>query len=216
MTRLPLFPLNTVLLPNTTLPLHVFEERYKTMIGRCIEERTPFGAVLIRSGEEAGGEAEPHEMGCTARIVQVQRLPDGRMNLLTFGEQRFRIVSLDRSEAYLQGEVELLESTGIDAPEVEELSARVSALFGEHFRLVLALTGQWMRKLDLPAEADVLADFLGGNLNLPVEEKQALLETLSVPERLSRLDVLLGDRIRTLTERWEEKRRKKFAGGVLN
>ena len=216
MERLPLFPLNTVLLPNTTLPLHVFEERYKTMIGRCIEERTPFGVVLIRSGEEAGGEAEPHEVGCTARIMQVQRLPDGRMNLLTFGEQRFRIVRLDRSEAYLQGNVELLDSGDVDAPEVPEAAARVTALFGEHFRLVLALTGQWMRKLDLPTEADVLADFLGGNLHLPVEEKQALLETLSVPERLSRLEELLGDRIRTLTERWEEKRRKKFAGGVLN
>lgn len=214
--NLPLFPLNTVLLPHSTLPLHIFEERYKTMIGRCIDEQAPFGVVLIRSGEEVGGDAEPRETGCTARIVQVQRQPDGGMNLLVIGEQRFRIESLARSETYLQGSVELLESTDADAPEVEELAPRVAALFGEHFRLVLALTGQWMRALDLPSEPDVLADFIGGNLELPVDQKQALLELLSVPERLSRLAVIISERIRVLTERWEEKRRKQFAGGVLN
>lgn len=214
--RLPLFPLNTVLLPHTTLPLHIFEERYKTMIARCIDEQSPFGVVLIRSGEEVGGDAEPQDIGCTARIVQVERQPDGRMNLLAFGEQRFRIQSLDRSEAYLQGEVELLASTDADAAEVEELAPRISALFGEHFRLVLALSGQWMRALDLPSDPDVLADFIGGNLELPVERKQKLLETLSVPERMSRLAVIMGARIRVLTERLEEKRRKQFGRGVMN
>jgi len=186
------------------------------MIGRCIEERAPFGVVLIKSGEEVGGEAEPHEVGCTARVVQVQRLPDGKMNLLAYGDDRLRIAGLDRSEAYLQGDVELLESTDVDASGVDDAAARVSALFGEQFRLVLALTGQWMRELDLPEEPDVLADFLAGNLDLPVEERQSLLETLSVPARLARLTDLLGDRIRTLTERWEEKRRSQFLGERLN
>ena len=214
--RLPLFPLNTVLLPHTTLPLRIFEERYKTMIGRCIEERAPFGVVLIRSGEEVGGAAEPYETGCTARIVQVERQPDGGMNLLAIGEQRFRIKSLDHSEPYLQGDVELLESKNADAPEIEELAPRVAALFGEHFRLVLALTGQWMRELELPSDAGMLADFIGGNLELPIEQKQELLETLPVPERMSRLAVILGVRIRALTQRWEEKQRKRFGRGVLN
>jgi Lon protease-like protein len=214
--RLPLFPLNTVLLPNTTLPLHIFEERYKTMINRCIEERAPFGVVLIRSGEEVGGDAEPYEIGCTARIVQIDRRPDGRMNLLTFGDDRFRILSLDRSAPYLQGDVELLASTDVEAPEVTDLTARVVALFREHFRLVLALTGQWLREFDLPKEPEVLADFLAGNLELPVEKKQELLETLSVPVRLERLTGILGERIRVLSERWEEKRRKQFGRGVLN
>ena len=214
--RLSLFPLNTVLLPHTTLPLHIFEERYKTMIGRCIDERAPFGVVLIKSGEEVGGDAEPHETGCTARIVQLERQPDGGMNLLAIGEQRFRIESLDRSEAYLQGNVVLLESADTDAPEIEELAPRIAALFGEHFRLVLALTGQWMRALDLPTDPDMLADFIGGNLELPVDQKQELLEMLSVPERMSRLAIILGERIRVLSERWDEKRRKQFGRGVLN
>jgi len=214
--RLPLFPLNTVLLPHTTLPLHIFEDRYKTMIGRCIEEQAPFGVVLIRSGEEVGGDAEPHEIGCTARIVQVQRLSDGQMNIVTFGEQRFRVNSLDRSEAYLQGDVELLESTGVGAPEVGPLAPRLAALFTEHFKLSLALTGQWMRLPDLPLDPDVLADFLGGSLELPSSQKQSLLEELSVPERLSHLAVILAERIRVLTERWDEKRQKQFGRGVMN
>jgi hypothetical protein len=214
--KLPLFPLNTVLLPNTTLPLHIFEERYRLMINRCIEERAPFGVVLIRSGKEAGGDAEPRDIGCTARIAQLQRQPDGRMNLIALGEQRFRIDSLDRSEPYLQGEVELLDSTETLAPEVRDLADGVSALFGEHFKLSLAMTGQWMRTLDLPSDADVLADFIAGNLELPVEQKQSLLETLSLPARLNRLAEVLGDRIAELTQRWEEKREKQFGRGVMN
>jgi Lon protease-like protein len=213
---LPLFPLKTVLFPNTTLPLHIFEERYRTMIGRCIDQRTPFGVVLIRSGEEVGEAAEPFDIGTTARIIHVETLPDGRMNAIAFGQQRFRICSLDKSESFLQGEVELLDSTGLDAPENDLLVARTSGLFTEHFRLVLAISGQWMRGVDLPSDAAVLSDFLAGNLDLPVEERQPLLEMLSVPERLSRLAVLMGERLRALSERWESERREKFAGARLN
>jgi len=214
--RLPLFPLRTVLFPHTTVPLHIFEERYKLMIGRCIEQRSPFGVVLIRSGEEAGGSAEPHDAGTTARIARVQRLPDGKLNLVAYGERRFRIFALDTSEPYLQADVEFLESEDVDAPEVDAAAARVASLFGEQLRLVLAISGQWTRRLDLPSDADALADFVAGNAELPPKEKQALLETLSLPVRLSRLAVLLGDRVRALTELWEEQRRKKFAGERLN
>lgn len=216
MERLPLFPLNSVLFPSTTVPLHVFEERYKRMIGRCLEARASFGVVLIRSGEEVGGPAEPHDVGTSARIARVQRLPDGRMNLIVLGERRFRIVALDSSEPYLHGDVEFLSSEDVDAPEVEDAAQRVAALFGEQLRLVLAISGQWMRRLDLPSDHDTLSDFIAGNVDLPASEKQELLETVSLPARLSRLAVLLGDRIRALTQRWEEKRRKKFAGAALN
>ena len=221
MERLPLFPLNTVLFPHTTMPLHVFEERYKLMIGRCLEARSPlrasaFGVVLIRSGDEVGGPAEPHDIGTSARVVQVQRLPDGRMNLLVLGERRFRILALDTTEPYLQGDVEWLSSEAVDAPDVDEAAQRVTALFGEQFRLVLAVTGQWVRRLDLPSDPDTLADFVAGNLDLPPLAKQELLEQLSLPARLAHLSELLGERIRALTDRWDERRRKKFAGAVLN
>ena len=216
MERLPLFPLRTVLFPGMPFPLRVFEERYKLMIGRCLEERAPFGVVLIRSGEEVGGAAEPHEFGTTARIARVQRLEEGRLNLIALGERRFRIALLDDSEPYLVGDVSYPESEDGDTPEAEEEAHQVSALFGEQFRLRMAVTGQWMRQLDLPADPETLADFVAYQLDAQPATKQELLETLSVPARLHREADLLGERIRELTERWEERRRERFAGSALN
>jgi Lon protease-like protein len=82
---LRLFPLQTVLFPGMRLPIHVFEERYQLMIRECIEEDAPFGVLLIKSGAEVGAPAVPHDLGTTARILQVQYLDDGRMNIFTLG-----------------------------------------------------------------------------------------------------------------------------------
>ncbi len=103
---LPLFPLNSVLFPGVPIFLHIFEERYKQMINRCISQRKPFGVVLIEEGVEVGGSAEPHEVGCSAEIVKVERLPDGRMNIVAIGQNRFRVLSTSQQQLYLQGEVE--------------------------------------------------------------------------------------------------------------
>jgi Lon protease-like protein len=216
MERLPLFPLRTVLFPGVALPIHVFEERYRTMIGRCIDERAPFGVALIRSGEEVGGPADPFETGCTASIARVQRLPDGKLNLIVLGERRFRIAALDSSEAYLVGDVEFVESAEVDTPEAREEADRVAALFGEQSRLKMAITGQWSRRLNLPDEPGALADFVAGNMDASPLAKQALLEQLNVPERLRMEADLLGERIRTLNERWERAHREKFTGAALN
>ena len=216
MERLPLFPLDTVLFPKQVLPLHIFEERYKTMIGRCIEEGAPFGVVLIRSGNQVGGDAVPHDVGTTARIARVQRLPDGKINLITLGRDRFRVLSLDRSEPFLTGEVEYLVSEAAEGGAVPREADRVAALFAEQFRLVMAVSNQWTRELNLPGEADALADFVAAQIEVPADVKQELLETLSVLDRLRRESELLGELIRTLTERWEEDKRKRFAGAGLN
>ncbi len=216
MDRLPLFPLRTVLFPGMALPLHIFEERYRLMIGRCVDERSPFGVVLIRSGEEVGGAAEPHDIGTTARIVSVQRLEDGRMNLVALGEQRFRILQLDSGEPYLTGDVEYLHSEETDATTLREEAPRVAALFGERLRLSLAIAGEWTRSIDLPSDPDTLADFVASQLELPATTKQELLETLPVLTRLRREAELLGEQVRSLSERWEERRKERFAGGALN
>ena len=138
------------------------------------------------------------------------------MNLTALGERRFRIVRLSDSEPYLVGDVTYLESADVDASEAEEEAQRVAALFGEQFRLVMAITGQWVRRLKLPSDPDALADFVASQTDLPPPKKQELLETLSVPDRLRRESDLLGERIRALSERWEERRRKTFAGAALN
>ena len=115
MERIPLFPLNTVLFPKQGFPLHIFEERYKQMIQRCVDDSLPFGVVLIESGEEVGGEAIPHKVGTTAEITAMERLQDGRMNLIAMGRSRFRIFALDRNEAYLQGDIEYLDTVDATA-----------------------------------------------------------------------------------------------------
>ena len=216
MVRIPLFPLNTVLFPHAPQRLHIFEERYKLMIGRCIDERAPFGVVLIRSGEEVGGQAEPYDIGTTASITHVQRLPDGRTNILALGTRRFRILDLDHSQPYLQANVEELSSEDVDTLDAEADAERVAALFSEQYRLLMAVTGQWVRSVGLPNEPDRLADFVAAHVDLPPPIKQELLETLSVPGRLHREADLLGDLIRELTKRWEESRRERFAGTALN
>src|SRR5579859_3037980 len=108
---MPLFPLEQVVLfPGMSLPLRIFEERYKVMIGACQVTDQVFGVVLIHSGREVGEPAEPEPVGCTARMVRVDRIPDGRMHILTIGEQRFRLLGHARAmaEGYLVGDVQLL------------------------------------------------------------------------------------------------------------
>lgn len=124
MPDIPLFPLNTVLFPGMQVKLHIFEERYKLMINHCIESGTPFGIVLISSGLEAlGPVATPCEVGCSAKIIEVQKLPLERMNIVAVGHERFRIRSLDRSNPYLVGEVNFF-SPRDDHPNLMRLFSR--------------------------------------------------------------------------------------------
>ena len=106
MVELPLFPLNTVLFPTAPLTLHIFEERYKEMVSRCIAEDIPFGVVLIREGQEVGSPALPFEVGTTAQIVSVEKLLQGRMNLIAVGRERFRLLDTSHARPYLVGRVE--------------------------------------------------------------------------------------------------------------
>src|SRR5712691_9382458 len=114
---LPLFPLEQVVLfPGMSLPMHIFEERYKVMIGACQVTDQLFGVLLIKSGSEVGAPAQPERVGCTARMLRIDRLPDGRMTILTIGETRFRLLGPARvmPEGYLVGDVRHLP----DAPAV--------------------------------------------------------------------------------------------------
>ena len=141
MHDLPIFPLNTVLFPGMQLKLHIFEERYKLMIRRCIHDETPFGVVLIRSGREGQGPvAITHEVGCTAKIIEVQKLPFDRMNIVAVGQRRFRVRALDHSKPYLLADVEYF------APrEDDQLAMRQ---FGRNLRPLI------IRYLEILAEAE--------------------------------------------------------------
>ncbi|MBI1884783.1 MAG: LON peptidase substrate-binding domain-containing protein [Chloroflexi bacterium] len=208
--ELPLFPLNTVLFPGAAIPLHVFEERYKLLTKRCLENNEPFGVALIRSGEEAGGPADPFPIGTTARIVRVQQAEEGRLNLIAVGGQRFRIQSLVHKEPYLVGEVDTLDS--VDENAARDLAGTVGSLFAEYYRLYLALSDQWTRAIGLPGSPADLSDFVAARLPVGLWVKQRLLETLSVPERLSLEVDILSDTIRNLTVRVAAARAEKWRG----
>lgn len=215
--ELPLFPLNSVLFPGATLPLHIFEERYKLMIGRCLQSGSPFGVLLIRSGNEVGEATEPFEVGTTARIVRVQRLDEGRMNLVCLGERRFRLLRKLRETPYLVGEVEPLDSTDIEGEDVAELAETVAALFAEYYRIYLAVSNQWARQIGMPGGAAELADFVGSRLAVSLWTKQRLLEELSVRRRLDMELETLSDAIREMTPKVDAARAQRWrALGVMN
>jgi len=104
---LPLFPLNMVLFPGQLLPLHIFEPRYRVLVEECLSARLAFGVVLIREGQEAGEQAASFDVGTTARISQVERLPDGRMNIMSVGETRFKVKAFHHDRPFLTGDVDV-------------------------------------------------------------------------------------------------------------
>jgi Lon protease-like protein len=129
--ELPLFPLHSVLCPGVALPLHIFEERYRLMVGRCIDRGEPFGVVLIREGRDTGPlDGRIASVGSTAIISEVNRYPDGRLDIMTVGGRRFHITAIDRDhEPYLVGEVEILEEPLGDGAAARRLAQRVSKRF---------------------------------------------------------------------------------------
>jgi uncharacterized protein len=215
--ELPLFPLNTVLFPGALLPLHIFEERYKQMIARCIDEQRPFGVLLIRRGDEAGETAEPFDIGTTAHIARIDELEEGKMDLVCLGGKRFRTVRLVSEEPYLTGEIEFLSSTSTDDPKAKELSDDAGSLFAEYVRLYLAISNQWARSVEMPGEPDGLADFIGARLGVAPQVKQRLLEELSARTRLALEVQILGEAIREMTPRVDEARIMRWHGfAVMN
>ena len=136
--ELPLFPLHTVLCPGVALPLHIFEDRYRTLVERCIERDEPFGVVLIRNGRDTGPlNGEIAGVGTTALIRQAGRYPDGRFDIVTIGGSRFRIDGVDRErEPYLVGQVELLPEPIGEPIAARRLATRVSERFLRYLELV--------------------------------------------------------------------------------
>ena len=183
----PLFPLHHVLFPFIPLQLHVFEERYRVMINHCIDTSRPFGVVLIREGEEVGEVATPHDVGCLARILGVQRLDDGRMYLIAAGEQRFRL--LDYVEAdlpYLIGKVEFLDDMPHETDEMllAARTHRVKESFIEYLVRLAHRTNREVPEMDLPEDPAQLSFCIAAVAQFTPLEKQHLLEMTNVAERL--------------------------------
>ncbi len=210
--ELPLFPLNLVLLPGMNLPLHIFEERYKLMIGRCVEKEAPFGILLISEGQEAGGGATPFDVGTTARITQVERLEDGRMNLVVRGERRFRMVENLGESPYLVGRVEYLPEE--EGTLTKEVLRRTRELFMEYAQGVVGLRGGWVKEAKIPQDPSRLSYAIAQYLELPGRLRQRLLESPTTAERLTQEIPLLEREVEWIKE--EMVKRNPFKGPRLN
>jgi Lon protease-like protein len=170
---LPLFPLDVVLFPGTPLPLHIFEPRYKEMIGECLAQHRTFG--VVRAVEHGLA-----EIGCTAEIVTVvKEYPDGRLDLVSEGRQRFELLRVNQERSFLQAEVAMIDDEPGTPAQAD--AARAVQLHSE----LLAIAGA---KQDLPAANPSLLSFhLAGSVPLDLDFKQRLLSLRSEAERLTLL-----------------------------
>ena len=199
---LPLFPLNTVLFPRMALPLHIFEPRYREMIQRCIDEEIGFGVVLIKSGDEVGATAEPYSVGTVARILDAKRLTDGKLNLVTMGVVRIRILQTANDHPYLSGEIERWEDDMGDVRALPGVTRVAHQIFKEYVRDLVELSGAEIdaNKQIAPDDPQILSYSIAVNLQIPNEDKQALLEMDTVEARL-RYEITLLEREREFLKR---------------
>ncbi len=181
--ELPIFPLNIVLFPGAELPLHIFEPRYRLMISECYSEKKPFGVVLVRPESEYLLE-EPYPVGTMAEIEVLDRLEDGRMNLIARGLQRFRILSQHREKPYLSALVEIYEDIAEPGQTLLTCADKARNLFSAYLEVLLEVVGKQDIQFSLPDEPEELSHFIAYFLDLQDEKKQHFLELTSTVQRL--------------------------------
>jgi len=205
--RIPLFPLNVVLLPGATLPLHIFEPRYRQMVRRCVDEKSEFGLLLALPKGIV-------RVGCTAQVTEVvKRYNDGRMDIITVGRSPFRITQLVNADAYakdglLEGDVDFLDDR--DARVEPRMQSELTRLYEVCHTLVFD---------DYPrnsaAEAtECLSFIVAATLPLDLMWKQQLLELRSEADRQERLVGYLREWAPHLQK--QEKSRARAGGSSIN
>ena len=217
LSELPLFPLNDVVLfPGMRLPLHIFEERYKEMIGRCSEQDIPFGVLLIKEGQEVGEPAEPVSVGTTARIAEVHSLAEGRMNIVSRGEQRFRVVEIIQQVPYLVGLVQYIEDQPGEIADV--LVQQIRKEFVDFLTHQATIAGGWNSSVNVVEDStqlftDVMSS-LSASVSLPKELRQKLLESPTTQQQLEMLLPILSRSVQLMQEQVEKN--NPFRGARLN
>lgn len=185
---LPLFPLGAVLYPGMLLPLHIFEERYRQLVRDLLDGPEPsrFGVIAIRKGRETGigGVQSLYEIGCTAALRRVDEHEDGRYDIVAVGAERFRLLGLDQTRPYLQGEVEMLAEEPVDAAAAGAAAQVVEAAFREYLDALTEWGGATVRLEDLPGEPVLLSFIVAAAMVVDLPERQALL---AEPDTLRRL-----------------------------
>lgn len=179
--RIPLFPLNVVLLPGAELPLHIFEPRYRQMVKICLEEKSEFGMLLSLPKGFA-------RVGCTAEIkAVVQRYEDGRMDILTVGRAPFRVLELFQENPLLEGQVDYLEDR--ETPANPRIQRELVELFEACHTLIY---DDYPKNLQ-GAPPDELSYLVAGTLPMELLWKQQILELRSESDRQERLVAYLRE-----------------------
>jgi ATP-dependent Lon protease len=195
--ELPLFPLSDVVLfPGCPLPLHIFEMRYRDMVNKALNSDNMFGVLNVNAVT-----GRPAKIGGTAKIIECHRLPDGRMNILTMGQNRFRVKEYVQERPYLVAVVEFIE----DEKSAEDLSDKTHEV-DELVRNILRLTGkisdrQFAMPTNIPKEPREFSYWIAGHLYGIASEQQTLLEMTDTYVRLSTESVLLDKTLKELAAR---------------
>jgi ATP-dependent Lon protease len=179
--RIPLFPLNVVLLPGANLPLHIFEPRYREMVKSCLQEKSEFGMLLSMPNGVA-------RVGCTAEIVEVvKHYPDGRMDILAVGRAPFRVVDLFADNPLLEGHVDYLEDR--EAPGNPSVQRALVELYEACHTLIY---DDYPKNLQ-GTPTDELSFLVAGTLPMDLLWKQQILELRSESDRQERLVAYLRE-----------------------
>jgi Lon protease-like protein len=205
---LPLFPLGAVLYPGMLLPLHIFEERYRQLVRDLLDGAEPrrFGVIAIRKGRETGIDAvhSLYEIGCTATLRRVDQHEDGRFDIVTLGTQRFRLLRLDQTRPYLQGEVDMLAEDPVDAATAGPAVRVIQAAFREYLDALTEWGGATVRLEELPDEPELLSFIVAAATVIDLQERQAMLAESDTLRRLAMQRALLSREtamLRTTTSR---------------
>jgi len=185
---MPLFPLGTVLYPGLVLPLHIFEDRYRQLVRDLLDGPEPqqFGVIAIRKGRETGvdGISALYEIGCTATLRQVMQHDDGRFDLVTVGDQRFRLLGLDHSRPYLLGKIELLAEEAGDEEAATLAVPAVQRAFRDYLDALATQGAARIDVPDLPDEPVLLSYLVAASMVVDLSDRQVLLAEPDAGRRL--------------------------------
>ena len=199
--QLPLFPLPLVLLPGTALPLHIFEPRYRQLLADSQEGDKRFGIVRLPEGV-AEMEIAPGTIGCIAEIVNAERLPDGRSNIVVRGGERFALVSFVQSpHPYHVCTAQLMEDEFEIGGELDTLAARVRDVFQRVARAARTLSDDPEPLPELPEDAASLSFAIASMIDIGLDGRQEILASRSPLERLQHLDKVLSAALGSIVER---------------
>jgi Lon protease-like protein len=199
-SNIPLFPLNVVLFPGMMLPLHIFEERYKSMIKECLTTSRPFGVVLAKSKHAQAPNVaalysnDLYDVGTTARITAVENLHDGRMNLITVGQERFIIKDVYPSaDDFLIGRVDPFPMQEEDDQKiVAALVKRLRPMVRQYIDHLADASGEDLSNATLPSDPTALAFLAGTAIQGPLTDKQKLLSAKSLRALIASTVSVLG------------------------